>query len=147
MNKSIMAQLFGIAMLWLLLVNCAMSDDQDRNPTLANSTLLAEDIDEAGVLDTLQSTLSFDADLNVSGNGGCNRYFGSTTVDEDEIAFGPLGNTRMACSQAIMDQEQRLLGALESARTWRIDAARDLLYLDNEEGRTILRFSRLATPD
>jgi putative lipoprotein len=138
---------FCIAMVGLLLASCAMSNGQDSQPMLEDSAWLAEDIDEAGVLDMLQSTLKFDVNLNVSGNGGCNRYFGSATVRDDGITFGPLGSTRMACPQAVMDQEQRFLGALESVRTWRIDAGRDLLYLDNEQGRTILRFSRLTAPD
>ena len=137
----------GIVAFGLLLSNGAMSQDQNPQQALTDSAWLAEDINNAGVLDRLQSTLIFDVNLNVAGNGGCNRYFGSATVSDDAIKFGQLGSTMMACSEAAMDQEQNFLRALEAARSWRIDAERNLLYLNNEEGQTILRFSRLTEPD
>lgn len=33
----------------------------------------------------------------VSGNDGCNNFFGGYTLDEDSLKFGLLGSTRMAC--------------------------------------------------
>ena len=139
--------LFSIAMVGTLLTGCAVSNAQISQPLLEDSAWLAEDIDGTGVIDMLQSTLKFDDNLNVSGHGGCNRYFGSATVNENKIVFGALGSTRMACSQAIMSQEQRFLTALDSAHTWKIDTERGLLTMKNEEGNTILRFSRLTPPD
>jgi heat shock protein HslJ len=138
---------FCLATVVALLSGCAMSNTQFPQPRLEDSAWLTEDIDGAGVVDNLQSTLKFDVNLNVSGNGGCNRYFGAATVDENKIDFGALSSTRMACSQAILDQEQRFFAALDAARTWQIDAERELLYMKNEEGYSILRFSRLTTPD
>lgn len=127
-----------------LIGGCTISNGQDPQPALENTEWLAEDILQAGVLDMLQSTLKFDVNLNVSGNGGCNRYFGSATVQEDEMNFGALTSTRMACPPAIMDQEQRFFTALNLTRTWQIDTERELLTMKNEDGRTILRFSRLT---
>lgn len=40
--------------------------------------------------------LRFEAE-RVSGNDGCNNFFGSYTLDEDSLKFGMLGSTRMAC--------------------------------------------------
>jgi heat shock protein HslJ len=134
----------GITLLGLLLSNCAMSSDPYPPPSLPDSAWLAEDIGQAGVIDMLQSTLKFDVNMNVSGNGGCNRYFGSAKVNGDEIIFSQLGSTKMACSQAVMNQEQLFLTALTAMRSWRIDAERNLLYMNNEEGETILRFSLLS---
>jgi heat shock protein HslJ len=134
----------GLALLGLLLTNCAMSNDPYPLPSLPDSTWLAEDIGQAGVIDMLQSTLKFDVNMNVSGNAGCNRYFGSAKVSGDEIIFSQLGSTRMACSPAIMNQEQLFLTALSAVRSWRIDAERNLLYMSNEKGGVILRFSRLS---
>jgi len=138
---------FSIAMVVVLLTGCAASNAQIPQPILEDSAWLAEDIDGTGVIDMLQSTLKFDVNLNVSGHGGCNRYFGTATVNENKIDFSALGSTRMACSQAIMDQEQRFLAALDAAHSWHIDTERDLLTMKNEEGRTVLRFSRLTSPD
>ena len=151
MQKKPMIYAFSIALVGLLLANCAMSDGSGDapypQPTLPDSAWLAEDIDQAGVMDMLQSTLEFDVNMNVSGNAGCNRNFGSATVTGEKITFGPLGSTRMACPQSIMDQEQRFLSALKSTRVWRIDAVRDLMYMEDETGRMILRFSRLTVSD
>jgi len=137
----------NVAAVALLLAGCAISNAQAPQPMLENSAWLAEDINGAGVIDMLQSTLEFDVNLNVSGNGGCNRYFGTATVNENQIDFDALGSTRMACSPAIMNQEQRLFAALGSARSWQIDAERELLTMKNEEGRAILRFSRLTAQE
>jgi len=137
----------NVAAVGLLLAGCAISNAQAPQPMLEDSAWLAEDINGAGVIDMLQSTLKFDINLNVSGHGGCNRYFGTATVNENKIDFGALGSTRMACSQAIMDQEQRLFTALDAAETWQIDAEKGLLFMRNEEGRIVLRFSRLTPPD
>lgn len=145
--KTKTANTVAIALLGLLLSNCAMSNDPYPPPSLPDSAWLAEDIGQSGVIDMLQSTLEFDVNMNVSGNAGCNRYFGSATVKGDEIIFGQLGSTRMACSPAIMNQEQRFLTALTAVRSWRIDAERNLLYMSNEKGGIILRFSRLTEPN
>jgi len=145
--KTKMLHTVGIALLGLLLSNCAMSNDPYPLPSLSDSAWLAEDIGQAGVIDMLQSTLKFDVNMNVSGNAGCNRYFGSAKVNGDEIIFSQLGSTRMACAPAIMNQEQLFLAALTAARSWRIDAERNLLYMSNEKGEIILRFSRLTEPN
>ena len=41
----------------------------------------------------------------VTGSGGCNRLVGSFTLSEDELRFGPLASTRMACADAVMERE------------------------------------------
>jgi len=40
--------------------------------------------------------LRFEAE-RVSGNDGCNNFFGGYTLDENSLKFGLLGSTRMAC--------------------------------------------------
>ena len=45
----------------------------------------------------VKPTLLFDATGNASGNGGCNTFNGSYTVDGATIAFGPMISTKMAC--------------------------------------------------
>ena len=42
-------------------------------------------------------TMYFDADGQVSGNGGCNQYSGGYSVDGSNISVGPLRSTMMAC--------------------------------------------------
>jgi hypothetical protein len=63
---------------------------------LLGATWLVEDIGGRGVIDFLQSTLTFDSEEKVSGMGGCNNFFGSVKIDGHAIEFGPIGATRMA---------------------------------------------------
>src|SRR5688572_11404862 len=44
------------------------------------------------------ATLQFDADTaRIAGFAGCNRYFGSYTLEGRALRFGAVGMTRMAC--------------------------------------------------
>ena len=52
----------------------------------------------------------------VSGSAGCNQYFGSYTRDGDNITFGALGSTKMACEQGLMQQESDFLTALAKVK-------------------------------
>ncbi len=133
--------LFSLA---LLVSACSTTPAAEPTPPpLVGSSWLVEDIDGRGVLDRLQSTLSFENSLRVAGRGGCNRYFGNYTLVDSELEFGPLGSTMMACPEAVMDQERRFLQALESTRRYRLDADTGLLYFVDEAGTDRLRFSRL----
>jgi len=63
-------------------------------------------------------TAVFSSDGSLSGNGGCNTYNSTYKVDGDKITIGPVSATRMACDQAIMDQEQAYFAALPNAATY-----------------------------
>ena len=124
----------------LLAAGCQATDPKSGEPVnLAGTSWLAEDIDGRGVMDILQSTLRFETDERVAGMAGCNRYFGSVTLDGSAISFGPLGATRMACPTAIMDQEDRFLKALANAK--RFETKDGLLFFFGDEPAPVLRFS------
>jgi heat shock protein HslJ len=107
---------------------------------LVGSTWLVEDIDGGGVIDFLQSTLTFDSEEKVSGMGGCNNFFGSIEIDGVAIAFGPIGATRKACGEAIDDQEFRFFTALAKVRSF--EYGEGLLILLDDKGGQLLRLSR-----
>ena len=78
-----------------------------------------------------RATLRFDADTGrVSGFSGCNSYFGSYTLDDDEpeLRFGAIGMTRMACSEG-MQLESQLAEALSSTTRYSVANGR-LTLLD-----------------
>ena len=56
----------------------------------------------------------------ISGSGGCNRYFGSYTLTNDNFSISPLGSTRMACSPERMAQEDRFFQALSAVTHYEI---------------------------
>lgn len=104
---------------------------------------LAEDIAGGGVIDNLQTTLEIAADGKVSGNGGCNRFSGSASIDGDKISFGDLASTMMACTEAAMDQEMKFHAALAAAHTFRIDAEQRKLFLSDAAGKVVAQFSSM----
>ncbi len=112
-------------------------------PTSPTGKWLAEDIDGGGVIDRLQATLEIHDDGMVTGMGGCNRYSGSANVGGSTIKFRPMASTRMACSPAVMKQETRFHAALEKVRAWRVDEQQHKLFLLDDGGFDLLRFSRM----
>jgi heat shock protein HslJ len=110
---------------------------------LAGSAWLVEDIEGRGVIDMLQSTLSFESEAQVTGNAGCNRYTGSVAIDGQSISFGPLATTRMACPEAVDVQERRVLDALARTSRYAFESGDLILLLSDREGTTLLRLSRM----
>jgi putative lipoprotein len=80
-----------------------------------------EDLAGAGVMDYVRATLEFPEPGKVAGNGSCNRFFGSATVTGDRLTVSPLGATRMACPEAVMNQESRYFQALQGATRFTLD--------------------------
>lgn len=102
---------------------------------------LAEDILGGGVLDNAQTTIEIAADGTVSGNGGCNRFSGKATIDAEKITFGALASTRMACAEALMNQETKFHDALTRAASFRLEAAGDKLVFLDASGEPLVRLA------
>jgi heat shock protein HslJ len=63
-------------------------------------------------------TAIFTAD-QVSGSAGCNTYSGPYTLNGTTLKIGPLASTMKACAdQAVNDQEQQFLAALQASTTY-----------------------------
>lgn len=122
-------------------VGVAMTADAWGAARLEGATWLAEDIKGGGVIDNAQSTVSIAAGGKVTGSGGCNRLFGTVTIAGDALTFGGIGTTRMACAPALMDQEQKFLGALAATRTFRLDGPYLKFY--DAGGAELVRFTEL----
>lgn len=75
------------------------------------------------VLEGTTPTIEFGADGQLSGSAGCNRVTGSYSTADGTIKLGPLATTQMACPEpeGVMDQETRLVAALESAATYHVE--------------------------
>lgn len=77
----------------------------------------------------------------ITGSGGCNRYFGEITVSGGSMmAISPVGSTMMACSEAIDEQERRYFDSLAEVGGYRYDEEAQLLSLSNREGKVIMVF-------
>ncbi len=76
------------------------------------------------------------ADLRASGSGGCNRLSGPFTLAGEQLAFGAIMMTKMACTEG-MAVEQAFTAALGATRSYRIDG--QVLELLGETGSTLAR--------
>jgi heat shock protein HslJ len=112
--------------------------------SLTGSEWLLEDLAGAGVIDNVQATLAFPEAAKVSGKGSCNRFFGPAEIAGNAIKLGPLGATRMACPEAVMNQETKYLKALQAAD--RFEWKNPYLLLHSKGVEKPLRFTRLVSP-
>ena len=87
-------------------------------------------------------TARFDAE-RVTGNTGCNDYFGPYYVSGSNIAFGSLGTGLSACDSpsGVMDQEAEYLAALQTAVSFRFDGNK--LELRQANGAIAATYVRL----
>lgn len=77
------------------------------------------------------ATLTFGEDGIVSGSGGCNSLGGEYEVNGNEITFGEITSTLMACDDARMAQESAVMQVLSSAAEYEIDG--QTLTITNED--------------
>lgn len=139
MTKRLRAALaLTTAMLLCAVPAAAMTED------LTGTAWLAEDIEGRGVLDRARTTLEFAEPGRVGGHSGCNRYFGPVTLGGGTITFGNLASTRMACVEAVMDQETRFFRALAAATRLETTHGGQMLVLYSAGGEAVLRLSRIV---
>ena len=77
------------------------------------------------------ATLLLGADHRASGFAGCNRFSGTYELAGDQLSFGPLAMTRMACTEG-MDLEQRFSKVLQATKNYRVSAT-GLELMDGEK--------------
>jgi heat shock protein HslJ len=77
------------------------------------------------------------ANHRVSGSGGCNRLAGSYELNGEQLKFGPMAGTRMACPEG-MDTEQAFLQSLERVSKWKITG--QSLELFDSAGKVLAQF-------
>ncbi|HTE13617.1 MAG TPA: META domain-containing protein, partial [Burkholderiales bacterium] len=125
------------AALWLRSATQTPAGDASR---LWGTAWRLEDLAGTGVLDRIEAPLEFVAPGKVAGHGSCNRFFGSVEITGASLAFGALGSTRMACAEAIGNQEVNYLQALARAERYVVQGATLFVYAKGTEKP--LRFVR-----
>jgi len=82
------------------------------------------------------AVIVFGADGSLSGTAGCNRMMGHITATEQDLSFGPVAGTRMACPGVRMTQETAVFTAFDQVKTWSLQKG-NLLLVD-AQGNTVL---------
>ena len=107
---------------------------------LAATSWLLEDLAGAGVVDRVQATLDFTEPGRVVGNASCNRFFGSVEIAGTTIKIGSLGATKMACAEAVNNQEMKYMKALGNAERFTLEGT--ILQVFVKGADKPLRFTR-----
>jgi heat shock protein HslJ len=94
--------------------------------TLTDTAWTVASINGQGMLPDAPPTMTFSADGQVAGSGGCNQYSAPYMTDGDKLTIGLMSSTLMLCDGAVGAQEAAFLSGLGGAMTWRINDAGDL---------------------
>ncbi len=97
------------------------------------------------MLDKRKARINFGPGGQLTGHTSCNTMSASYTLEGNALKLGPVLTTRLSCAQLQLEQEDRVLTALELAVSARV---RDdgLLELRDADGRGLLRATRFETP-
>lgn len=110
----------------------------NKSPLLGQEWVI-EDIDGEGVVDNSQATLQFLADGRVTGNATCNRVLGNYTSKGNTLSIEPAATTKMACPDALMNQERKLLDLLPKIRGFQIDDTGALILTTQDKNSILAR--------
>jgi heat shock protein HslJ len=107
--------------------------------TLEGTSWILTTLNGAEPLPATTITASFEADGNLAGSDGCNRYDARYKVDGDRITITPGISTMMACPEPIMKQATDYMAALEAATSYQIQD--DTLELHTADGALAADFA------
>ena len=127
----------------LALAGCQSAPPVGADNPLVGTAWLAWDINGRGPGDKTYATLVFNPG-RVSGSGGCNRFSGTLQVKADAWQARDIAVTRQECGPELMKEEASFLGALEAARSHRVDGG--VLTLIDESGAVRMRLVHLPRP-
>jgi heat shock protein HslJ len=125
---------------------CTMPGQGPPCPDITGSWILVsystENDSLVPVPPTDRITAVFGKDSRVSGNAGCNDYFGEYTVEGGLISIGPLASTEKYClsPEGVMEREQIYLSLLQTSTRFNVDG--DELVLSYYDQKQLLVFRK-----
>ena len=118
-----MKRLLAATGLMLLVLPACMITDRQGTTDLPGTSWTLVDLDGAEPVEGTVPTLEFGDDGTASGSGGCNSFSGEVTIDGNDLSFGPLASTQMACVDPdASEQETAFLLALDEVESYTIDS-------------------------
>jgi heat shock protein HslJ len=126
---------FGLALLLLAMSASAQTADSPMG------AWRIEQAQREPLLDRSQARLSFGADGQLTGHTGCKPMIASYSLEGSQLRVGPVRTGSARCSPLQLEQEDRILTALENAASARVRPD-GLLELRDADGRGVLRGTR-----
>jgi heat shock protein HslJ len=107
----------------LLFVNCVCTKSADENNDVSSVPLLSDQYNIVLINDqnveNRELTMNFDKlTNNVSGNAGCNQYFGGFQQENKSVTFSKLGATKKYCPDPEIRRIENQLIALLPNIKW-----------------------------
>lgn len=132
-----MIQLLPVAIAFLGLAACAKVVSDIKSET----TLISLAGSEWGPHHNETQYVQFSNKGELSGFGGCNRFFGTYEQNGEQLKIGPLASTKKACfGEGLMQQETSFLNQLQN--THHVQATHRELRLLNRHGEEIALLRR-----
>ena len=97
------------------------------------------------IYDRSQARLEFGPDGKLSGHTGCKPMIGTYSLTGSQLRVGPVRTGTARCNPLQLEQEDRILTALEAAASARVRPD-GLLELRDADGRGVLRGTRFQQP-
>ncbi len=115
------------------LAGCAGSGVDDSLDRITDTTWRLQHVRKTAVPEQVVVTAIF-ADGKVTGNGGCNDYFGKCEFDGTEVAVGPVAATKKYCAGQAGATETEYFTYLEAVVRWGLmdDGRLQLFRADGE---------------
>ena len=134
-----MYKLICFGLLILLINSCEKSkEDPEAFGNIRGVTWQLSDIGDKAIDNNIITTLVFGDDNKISGNGGCNNYFGTYDLYSNGITISDIGSTRKMCSEEIMEQEMTYLDILGKAKSIKFNDYK--LEIDSTAEITSIKF-------
>lgn len=132
-----------ITLLLIALVSAVFAMCTPKNEIPVESSWSVEKIytdgDEICVPEGHSPYLAFLADKKISGETGCNRFFGDYAAKGKNLTFTNVGSTRMMCPQ--MAFENAFIGAINE--TAQFTLAGDTMALKDNDGNIIALLKKI----
>lgn len=106
---------------------------------LAGKVWVLTSIGNIPVTRDAKTTIAFSENNQISGNAGCNQYFGTFDLSEGSFSVSGIGSTRKMCPENVMTQEQNYLITLEGANSIKLFG--DNLVINSDEVFQKLKFT------
>lgn len=147
--RAMFASLAALALLAALNASVFAQDDEAAEPMPADGAegitwqlaALAVEGEMVAVPEGIVVTLTL-ADGAASGNGGCNEYRGSYTLDGSELTLGDVASTKMLCEGSAGEVESAYFANLASVSSWSSNGGQ--LTLGDADGNAVLTFEPAA---
>ncbi|RMJ03222.1 META domain protein [Marinobacter litoralis] len=111
----------------------------DRERLFQGAEWVVDDLAGDGIIDRSMMTIRFHDENRISGRASCNRYMGSYSLTGENLTFGQMGSTMMACHDSLMNQERKFLTLMSEVVSGHIGRHGELL-LKTQSGDTIKAF-------